>query len=127
MKTYIDVANAKLPVTSPDPVLLALIQGDQHMGCAERCLRDGKADACREDRAATAPSGPNTNPAATNEASTATFLEPPMALAGPRTSEADGTISAPQEPAQKGKKRRNGDRPARTEDWTVKLWRDSIH
>lgn len=127
MKAYIDIANAKLPVTNPDPVLLALIQGDQHMGCAERCLRDGKADACREDRAATARSGPNTNPVATNEASTARFLEPPMALAGPRASETDGTISAAQEPVQKGKKRRNGDRRPRTEDWTVKLWRDSIH
>jgi hypothetical protein len=97
------------------------------MGCAERCLRDGKADVCREDRAATAPPGPNTNAVTTNEASTATFFEPPMALAGPRASEADGTISAAQEPVQKGKKRRNGDRPARTEDWAAKLWRDSIN
>lgn len=126
MKTFIDIANAKLPVTNPDPVLLALMQGDQHMGCAERCLRDGKADACREDRTAAAPPGP-TDTVTTNQASTATFFEPPMALAGPRTSEADVTTPATQETVKKQNKSRTGDRPARTEDWTAKLWRDSTN
>lgn len=124
MKAFTDVANARLPISNPDPVLLALIRGDQTLSCTERCLRDGKADACREDRATT-PSGPN--PVTTNEASTATFLESPMALAGPRTSESEGTISTAQDPVQKGKRRLNGDRPARTEDWMAKLWRDSIY
>jgi hypothetical protein len=119
MKTYIDIANAKLPVTNPDPVLLALIQGDQHMGCAERCPRDGRSDACGEERAA-APPGASTNPVATNEASTATFPEPPMALAGPKTSESDKTVSA-----QKAVKRGDINRPARAVDWAAKLWRDS--
>jgi peptidoglycan hydrolase-like protein with peptidoglycan-binding domain len=130
MKAYTDIANAKLPVASPDPVLLALIQGDQHLGCTERCLRNGKPDTCREDRVA-APSPLNSKSVTTSEGPTAAFTEPPMALAGPKTPEPDGKISAPQEPAQKARKRqagpqdRSGDRAARTEHWTVKLWKDS--
>lgn len=116
MKAYTDIANARLPVTNPDPVLLALMQGDQHT--------------CREDRVA-APSSPNSKSVTTSEESTAAFLEPPMALAGPKTPEPDDKISAPQEPAQKTRKRqagtqdRSSDRAARTEHWSVKLWKDS--
>lgn len=107
MKAYTDIANAKLPVINPDPVLLALIQGDQHLGCTAL--------------------PPNSKSVTANEGPTAAFLEPPMALAGPKTFESDGKISAPQEPVQKAKKRHNIDRSARTEHWTVKLWRDSTY
>lgn len=124
MKAYTNIANAKLPVSNPDPVLLALVQGDQRLSCTERCLGDSKAGACREDRA-TAPLEPNAKSATTNEAPTATFPEPPMALAGPKTSESDGAIPPAQEPAQKAARHRTGDGPARTEHWAVKLWRDS--
>ena len=126
MKTYTDVANAKLPVTNPDPVLLALIQGDQNLGCAERCLRNGKSDSCREGVVA-APSPQNSEPVAAGEEPTAAFLEPPMALAGPKTSASDGKIPASPEPVQKAKKRHDIHRSARTEHWSVKLWRDSIN
>ena len=118
MKTYTDIVNARLPVTNPDPVLLALIQGDQHT--------------CREDRVA-APSPPTSKPVTTGEGSTAAFLEPPMALAGPKTPEPDGNISIPQEPAQKARKRQAGSqdrsshRAARAEHWSVKLWRESTN
>ena len=125
MKTYTDIANARLPVTNPDPVLLALMQGDQHLGCTARCLRNGKPGTCREDSvAASAP--PADKSAAASEQPTAAFLEPPMALAGPKTS-ADGEVAAPQKPEQKAKKRHNVDRSARTEHWSVKLWRDSAN
>ena len=107
MKAYTDRANAKLPVTQPDPVLLALIQGDQHLGCTA--------------------SPPNSKSVATSEQPAAEILEPPMALAGPKTSESDGKISDPQEPVQKAKRRHNADRPARTEHWSAKLWRDSTN
>ena len=127
MKTYTDIANAKLPVTKPDPVLLALIQGDQNMGCTERCLRNGKPDTCREDSVAASSPPNNKSVAAANEGPTAAFLEPPMALAGPKASESDGKISGPQEPVQKAKKRHSTDRPARTEHWSAKLWRDSTN
>ena len=107
MKAYTDRANAKLPVTQPDPVLLALIQGDQHLGCTA--------------------SPPNFKSIATSAPPAAEILEPPMALAGPKTSESDSTISALQKPQQKAKRRHNVDRPARTEHWSAKLWRDSTN
>jgi hypothetical protein len=124
MKTYTDIANARLPVTNPDPVLLALLQGDQHLGCTARCLRNGKPGTCREDGVA-ASSPANDKSAAASEP-TAAFLEPPMALAGPKTP-ADGEVAAPQKPEQKAKKRHNIERSARTEHWSVKLWRDSAN
>lgn len=126
MKTYTDIANARLPVTTPDPVLLALMQGDQHLGCTARCLRNGKPSTCRED-GVVASSPANDKSAAASEVPTAAFLEPPMALAGPRTSAADGEVAASQKPVQKAKKRHNIDRSARAEHWSVKLWRDSAN
>ena len=111
MKTYTDIANARLPVTNPDPVLLALMQGDQHT--------------CREDRVA-APSPPTSKSVTTSEVPTAGFIEPPMALSGPKTS-ADGEVAGSQKPEQKAKKRHNIDRSARTEHWSVKLWRESTN
>jgi peptidoglycan hydrolase-like protein with peptidoglycan-binding domain len=124
MKAYTDIANAKLPVSNPDPVLLALIQSDRHLGCAEHCVRDTRPGACREHRVA-APSSSDIKSVPAREESSATTLEPPMALAGPKTSEADDVNKAAHEPAQKATRGRTGDRPARTEDWAVKLWRDS--
>jgi hypothetical protein len=119
MKTYTDIANARLPVTNPDPVLLALMQGDQQLSCTARCLRDGKPGTCREDGVAGAL--PPSKSAAASEPPAAPFVEPPMGLAGPKT---DGAVSP--EPIQKAK-RRNFDRPARAEHWSVKLWRDSAN
>ena len=107
MKAYTDRANAKLPVTQPDPVLLALIQGDQHLGCTA--------------------SPPNSKSIATSEPAAAEILEPPMALAGPKTSASEGKTLDPHEPAQKAKRRHNADRPARPEHWTTKLWKDSTY
>ena len=124
MKAFTDIANAKLPVTNPDPVLLALIQSDQHLGCTERCVRDANAGACREDQVAT-PSPSNIKSVPASEEAAAAMLEPPMALAGPKTAESDETIPATREPAQKAIKRGNIDRPARAEGWATKLWRDS--
>jgi peptidoglycan hydrolase-like protein with peptidoglycan-binding domain len=123
MKAYTDIANAKLPVSNPDPVLLALIQGDQHLGCTERCVRGANAGACREDRMAT-PSPSNIKSVPASEEAAAAMLEPPMALAGPKTAESDETVSATR-PAQKAIKRGSIDRPARAEGWAAKLWRDS--
>ena len=125
MKTYTDIANARLPVTNPDPVLLALLQGDQHLGCTARCLRSGKPGTCRDD-GVVASSPATDKSAAASEVPTAAFLEPPMALAGPKTF-ADGEVAAPQKPEQKAKKRHNVDRSARTEHWSVKLWRESTN
>jgi peptidoglycan hydrolase-like protein with peptidoglycan-binding domain len=119
MKAFTDVANARLPVTTPDPVLLALIQGDQYLGCTERCVQDAKAGICRDDRVAT-PSPSDIKPIPASEESSAAMFEPPMALAGPKTSESDETVSS-----QKAMKRGNINRPARAEDWAAKLWRDS--
>lgn len=107
MKAYTDRANAKLPVTQPDPVLLALIQGDQHLGCTAL------------------PS--NAKSITTGGQPTADSLEPPMALAGPKTSASEEKTLNPREPVQKAKRRHNVDRPARPEHWTTKLWKDSTY
>lgn len=107
MKAYTDRANAKLPVTQPDPVLLALMQGDPHLGCTA--------------------SPPNSKSIATGEQPTAQILEPPMALAGPKTSASEGKTLDPHESVQKAKRRHNADRPARPEHWTTKLWKDSTY
>ena len=107
MKAYTDRANAKLPVTQPDPVLLALIQGDQHLGCTA--------------------SPPNSKSIATSEQPAGEILEPPMALAGPKTSASEGKTLNPDEPVQKAKRRHNADRPARPEHWTKRLWKDSTY
>ena len=120
MKAYTDIANAKLPVSNPDPVLLALIQGDQTLGCTAHCGRDTRRGDCRENRVA-APASPDIKSVPASEESSAAMLEPPMALAGPKTS--DETVSATQGPAQKTPKHR--DRPVRTENWAAKLWRES--
>jgi peptidoglycan hydrolase-like protein with peptidoglycan-binding domain len=124
MKAYTDIANARLPVTNPDPVLLALIQGDRNLDCTARCLRNGKPGTCREDGVA-ASSPANGKSAAASEESTAVFLEQPMALAGPKTLPSDEKAS--QAPVQKAKKRHNIDGSARAEHWSVKLWRDSAN
>ena len=101
MKVFTDRANAKLPVNQPDPVLLALIQGDQHLGCTA------------------AP--PNVKSIAASEQRADEIHEPPMALAGPKE---ESKISNPHEPAPKAKRRHNVEGPARPERWTTKVWKD---
>ena len=86
-KTFTDRANAKLPVTEPDQVLLALIKGNRHIGCNERLIPAVTAQPLPPDKTAETP-----------PVEPAPLLTPPMALAGPKTTETDGgNIAAPPE------------------------------
>ena len=109
MNTFTDRANAKLPVTEPDQVLLALIKGHAHYSCNET-LRE----------AVTAHPAPAKTPAAELGA----LLTPPMALAGPKTSDTDGKIAAPKTAAPR---RVSESRQRSVERWSAELWRNSAN
>jgi len=118
MKTFTDRANAKLPVTEPDQVLLALIKGNRHYGCSERLRQAVTAQPLPPDKTAKTPA-----------VELAPLLTPPMALAGPKTTETDGgsTAAPPEELAPKTSRRRvvAGSRERSEEHWSAKLWRNA--
>ena len=115
MKMFIDRANAKLPVTEPDQVLLSLIKSNRHHACNERLIE---------------PVIPHPLPhAKTPLVEPGTLVTPPMALAGPKTTETDGgnTAAPPKENVAKTSGRRvvAGPRERSVEHWSVKLWRNA--
>jgi hypothetical protein len=118
MKTFTDRANARLPVTEPDQVLLALIKGNRHFGCNERLIQAITAQPLPLDKTAKTP-----------PVEPAPLLTPPMALAGPKTTETDGgNIAAPpEELAPKTSRRRvvAGSQERSKEHWSAKLWRNA--
>lgn len=97
MKTFIDRANAKLPVTEPDQVLLALMKGNRHYACNERLIE-----------AVTTRPLPHDMTAAMRPVEPSPLVTPPMALAGPKTTETNGVNAAarPKELAPKPSGRR---------------------
>jgi peptidoglycan hydrolase-like protein with peptidoglycan-binding domain len=116
MKTFTDRANAKLPVTEPDQVLLALIKGNRHFGCNERLIQAVTTQPLLLHKTAKPP-----------PVELAPLLAPPMALAGPKTTETDGgNIAAPpEELAPKTSRRRvvaGSSRERSEEHWSAKLW-----
>lgn len=121
IKTFIERINARLPVSEPHQVLLALLQASQVKTC------DGGSIA-----AATVPVD-KTRPI-THMEPAGPLPAPPMALAGPKVGEGDdGSAVASVKAAQKtttmrpapGEARsRNPEGPARGEHWTVKIWRN---
>ena len=120
MKTFTDRANARLPVTEPDQVLLALIKGNRHFACNARLIE-----------AATA------HPLPPHKTAKALSVEPgrlvtrPMALAGPKTTETDGVDAAapPKElaPTSSGRRVVAGPRERSQEHWSVQLWRNAAN
>jgi hypothetical protein len=118
MKTFTEHANAKLPVTEPDHVLLALIRSSRHVGCSERLMR-----------AVTAQPPPVDKTDKTVAVEPAPSLTPPMSLAGPKAAEGDVASSAApsDELAPKTSKRRvvAGSRQRVEEHWSAKLWRNA--
>ena len=118
MKTFTDRANAKLPVSEPDQVLLALIKGNRHFGCSERLIK-----------AVTAQPLPLEKTAKTPPVEPAPWLTPPMALAGPKTTETDGgnTAAPPEELARRKSRQRvvARSRERSKEHWSAKLWRNA--
>lgn len=112
MKTFTDRANAKLPVTDPDQVLLALIKGNRHFGCNERLTQAVTAQPLPLDKTAKTPA-----------VELAPLLTPPMALAGPKTTETGNTAVPPEELAPKKSRRRVvAGRERSEEHWSAKLW-----
>jgi hypothetical protein len=118
MKTFVDRANARLPVSEPDQVLLALIKGNRHFACNGRLIQAVTAQPLPLDKTAKTP-----------PVEPAPLLTPPMALAGPKTTETDGrNIAAPpEELAPKTSRRRvvAGSRERTKEHWSAKLWRNA--
>jgi len=118
MKAFTDRANARLPVTEPDQVLLALRKGNRQFGCSERLTQAVTAQPLPLDKAAKTPA-----------VELAPLLTPPMALAGPKTTATDGgnTAAPPEEFAPKTSRRRvvAGSRERSEEHWSAKLWRNA--
>ena len=133
MKAFLERVNATLPITQPDGVLLALVQGQRVKTCGTSCpsgqtLTDGGrcmpiAILSREARQ----DDPKKAIVATSAWSTTTTLAPKlpsaplegrMALAGPKLeSTADAVKAAPVQPA--------GARSAHSSgrDWRSELWK----
>jgi hypothetical protein len=115
MKTFTDHANAKLPVTEPDQVLLALIRGNRHVGCSGRAVAAQPPPADKTVNSLPVEPAPS--------------LTPPMALAGPKATDTDVGSSAARsdETAPKTPKRRAaaGSRQRVEEHWSAKLWRNA--
>ena len=115
MKIFTDRANAKLPVTEPDQVLLALIKSNRHHACNERPIEAVIPHPLPHGKTAPVEPGP--------------LATPPMALAGPKTTETDdgNTAAPPKELAAKTSGRRvvAGPRERSVEHWSVKLWRNA--
>ena len=109
MQTFTDRANAKLPITEPDQVLLALIKGNQHYSCSEHMTQ-----------AITAHPAPAKTPAAEPRP----LLAPPMGLAGPKSADTDSKAAAPKSAAPK---RVSGSRERSVERWSAELWRNSAN
>jgi len=115
MKVFTDRANAKLPVTEPDQVLLALIKSNRRRSCNERPIEAVIPHPLPQGK--------------TPPVEVGRLVPPPMALAGPKTTEPDGGNSAapPKELAPKTSARRvvTGSRERSVEHWSVKLWRNA--
>jgi hypothetical protein len=120
-EAFLVLANAKLPLTGPDPALLALVQASTSTSCPAPC-RPGRTSTgnCRETIVAGVPvpgtdkSGEQMPPAAPP----ASGFEPPMGLNGPATMPPETEKKAAPRPP-----RRNASH-ARGEDWRAKLWRN---
>jgi peptidoglycan hydrolase-like protein with peptidoglycan-binding domain len=114
MKIFTDRANAKLPVTEPDQVLLALIKSNRHHACNGRPIAAVIPHPLQHDKTAPVEPGP--------------LDAPPMALAGPKATEPDGNAAAPaKDLAAKtsGPRVVAGPRERSVEHWSVKLWRNT--
>jgi peptidoglycan hydrolase-like protein with peptidoglycan-binding domain len=110
MKAFTELANARLPVSEPDQVLLALIKGSQGKTCK------GNAVAARS-----MPKPPTTliEPADP-------LPGPPMALAGPKATDVDDAAAVAAK-AKKAPKRgiTEARRPVRDNHWTVNVWKNT--
>ena len=114
MKAFTERANARLPVSEPDQVLLALVQNTQAKSC---------------DRGAG--SVPVSEKAATSDVEPVPIPVPAVALAGPKVSDGDSgslglTAKKVQQAPHRGAVAARFRDPVR-EHWTVSIWKKSAN
>jgi lipoprotein-anchoring transpeptidase ErfK/SrfK len=101
-KAFVTLANAELPVTEPDEVLLALLQGNGSKVCTQHCQQAHNYNGtCHEEAVASPllPLPPDRTVAPTTKSlSSGPLFEPPMALKGPKTENENPPAIASGEP-----------------------------
>lgn len=118
MKTFLERANAALPVDKPDPVLLSLVQGHRERACVPgtvtaTAVKEAPADAIKEEEAKPDPGKTGTATAAAAAAA--------LAASGKQEAKAPAPEAGPQSGAPDAKPPR---RPRRTVNKTPKVVRD---
>jgi hypothetical protein len=144
-EAFLALANARLPVTGPDPALLALVKANSSTSCAARCQQGRMINGvCRDEAVASAsPTPDKTGTLGAQMAPASTLFEqPPMALKGPIATETEikGGLQVP-EPGNAGQaapvdakaakarppaQQRQAYRP-RSDDWRMKVWRNGVN
>jgi hypothetical protein len=145
-EAFLALANARLPVTGPDPALLALVKASTSTSCAAGCQQGRMINGvCRDETVASAsPPAKIGAPTPTPQAAPAStlFEQPPMALKGPiateteikgdlKTLEAGNAVQGPAVDAKTSKARppaqqRQAYRP-RNDDWRMRVWRSGVN
>jgi peptidoglycan hydrolase-like protein with peptidoglycan-binding domain len=127
-EAFLALANAKLPVAEPDPVLLALVQGNRSTSCVTPCAqRRNSNGSCREAIVAGTPATDKIGAAAPPAAQPGTGFESPMGLNGPQSPEAEkAAVTGPaDQKAPRARPQRRSASHAHNEDWRAKVWRNS--